>query len=350
MCQYFWKPAGKTIDEEKLRNSVINNPHGWGLLYRDDPKNKDVNPFEFLMCEDPDKNTDPDEIVKLVNEKLKDKDVYLHLRWVTAGDRSVENIHPFSVLERGRKQLFLMHNGTITKFKPKGKDTRSDTRIFTDKVMTPLASVMKNPFKWGSWTNVSEIIYELIGDWSRVMLISSMEKVPLLFNYDNHYFERDKDGKGLWISSNEYSFDPDHRKPKTTVYNTGFHAGHKTYYPVIKRSKNGSFVWYEADVTVGDTTYRYYRTFTYSKKNFEEAERNVPETYMYFGNFKTRKGETFDNAMHRILKEINKDYYYGYLCPSKKFYAICDTSEIPNSKNTIYEERDIHIYVDSYAY
>ena len=340
MCQYFWKPAGVTIDEEKLRNSVVNNPHGWGLLYRDEPSSNGYNPFEFMMCDDPAKDTDPDEIVKLMNDKLKDKDVFLHLRWVTAGDRTVDNIHPFSILERGKKQLFLMHNGTMTDFKPNVSDTRSDTRIFTDTVMTPMAEVMKNPFSWDSWKHVSQVLHKLIGSWSRVMLISSAESVPLLLNYDNHHFENDPDGNFLWLSSNDYSFDPDHRKPKTTSHYSRY--DYRPYYENV----NGIY-WYKEKIKIGDSFINVKKTFAYSDNDVTKAENDVPIGIYLAGGDVLKKGETLQEGTTRILKDvINKNYTEtGGAYVVDDIYVIIDMSKARGSNNYLSNNRTVFVYM-----
>lgn len=344
MCQYFWKPAGVTIDEEKLRNSVINNPHGWGMLYRDDPSEGRINPFEFIMCEDPEKDTDPDEIVDLMNNKLKDKDVYLHLRWVTVGDRSIDNIHPFSVLERGKKQLFLMHNGTLSEFKPKINDSRSDTRIFTDTVMSPLAKTMRNPFKWDSWKEVSALLHKLIGGWSRVMLISSAEDVPFLFNYNNHHFEKNEKGEYLWLASNDYSFDPDHRKPKTKVYHYP-HSSCNTYYSAYEGKSSVS--WYKDRIKIGDLFVDVKKTYVYSEEDVTKAENDIPIGIYLAGGDTLRNGEPLQDGIVRILKDVvdkNIERSAGSLVIDD-VYVIADISKSKNSNNYLSSDRSVFVYL-----
>ena len=344
MCQYFWKPAGVTIDEEKLRNSVINNPHGWGILYRDDPSEGKVNPFEFIMCDDPEKDTDPDEIVNLMNSKLKDKDVYLHLRWVTAGDRSIDNIHPFSVLERGKKQLFLMHNGTLSEFKPKIDDSRSDTRIFTDTVMSPLAKTMRKPFKWDSWKEVSTLIHKLIGSWSRVMLISSAESVPLLFNYSKHHFEKDENGGHLWLASNSYSFNPDHRKPKTNT-NYYSYSGYSSYYSTYEG--RSSVNWYKDRIKVGDVFVDVKKTYAYSDEDISKAENDIPIGIYLAGADTLRNGEPLQDGIVRIIKDVidkNIEMTAGSLVVDD-VYVIADISKSRNSNNYLSSDRSVLVYM-----
>jgi len=225
MCQFFWVPAGVKVEEDKLRASTIVNPHGYGLIYRPKPEGEGPWPFEKIQKVEKGVDNDPDEIVRLMNEEYLEYDRLLHLRYVTAGEMNEENVHPFLVLEKGKGQLWLAHNGTLYSFKPTGKDTRSDTKIFCEEFVKSLLEPTKKPFSFDSNAFLlKEILAEKVTGSNRIILLSSYEKNVFLFNYSKFYYhpEEGKEKGSIeeysWLAANEYSFDENHRKPKTTTY------------------------------------------------------------------------------------------------------------------------------------
>ena len=233
MCQYFWIPAGETVDEEKLRASVIVNPHGWGMVFRPKPKGKGPWPFEKIAWAKKDEDTDPDIIIKMVNEDYKNYDRLLHLRYVTKGELNKSNTHPFLVhsSEGGKQQVWMAHNGTLYSFAPSAtdKDTRSDTKVFADEFLAPIFNCLKNPADVPS--PIIDAIDTKVTGHNRVILVTSTRRYPVVFNADKHYVEwietnkidkktKEKITRVAWLAANSYSFNADHRKPKTTTTRT----------------------------------------------------------------------------------------------------------------------------------
>lgn len=96
--------------KEKLINAVYNNPHGYGLILKDKKKGKIVD----VIRECPTEN-DPEVIHKLLVDNKK-YERYLHIRWKTEGDISLDNTQPFKVFEKDGRQIWFMHNGTLHKW------------------------------------------------------------------------------------------------------------------------------------------------------------------------------------------------------------------------------------------
>lgn len=185
MCVICVLPKGVVLPYNKLENAVFNNPHGYGIVL------KDNNRLEVKKKYYPE-GTDPEEIAKILEDN-KDIERILHVRWKTEGGLGLDNTQPFSVYYSEGKKLIhreFMHNGTLYEYKSHSSygqermgygyaqipdpDAPSDSRNFAEKVLRPLflnysgpesKADISDPFFqkvvekfWGSGTNRGIII------------------------------------------------------------------------------------------------------------------------------------------------------------------------------------------------
>ena len=100
MCIIIRNPSGKKIKHEYLKNSYDHNKDGLGFMWNHNGKIriKKILPKNF------------EEVEKAYNSILKlNSQFWIHFRSMSAGNVSLENVHPFKV----SKNVALMHNGTI---------------------------------------------------------------------------------------------------------------------------------------------------------------------------------------------------------------------------------------------
>lgn len=222
MCQIFLIPAGLMPDKDQFTSSVITNPHGWGMVEATGGELL----YTFPSFEDGSHKENTDAVWEAV-EGSKDVTRMVHMRYNTAGSTSLENAHPFTILdtEWGHpKNIAMSHNGTLRKFSPpiNSKDTRSDTCVMVEEFMGPLFDAVigaypeKNPWEF-DW--VQRLMDEAAGTASKFCFL----------NGDGDYFlVNEKQGEwldsGIWVA-NTYSFNKSHREPRVTTY-SGYPRNH----------------------------------------------------------------------------------------------------------------------------
>lgn len=222
MCLIIQRKPEFVIPYDKFEASIINNPDGYGLAYVGD------NGLEVIR--DP-KEPDPEQLYRLINEELIDKELMLHLRYTTAGATNLRNAHPFPILEKKTDgiDLRMCHNGTLGRYKVSAKGDESDTRNFVRTFVRPLfkrlakgmepEEMLTDPF-------VKELLEDKLTAAS-VLTFFDSEGNSLLCNEEGNGGKQE-DG---WYYSNTYSFNPEHRlpkkyvTPKTTVTRGGTSSG-----------------------------------------------------------------------------------------------------------------------------
>lgn len=124
MCLAIYKPAGKRIPVEYLRNALADNPHGLGVAAARDGQLIVYRGFSF-------------ERLRRKLAKLTDCPCIVHFRLATHGKINFVNCHPFAF---GRGEFAIVHNGILAH-----RTTRrlSDTGCFVEDVMRPLAKTGK---------------------------------------------------------------------------------------------------------------------------------------------------------------------------------------------------------------
>jgi len=140
MCMLCVIPPGVIPSREKLENSALNNPHGFGFAI--------IVPEEHRIIRERTMNAD-----ESVNRFLELRTYYpngyamWHARYATHGSRTVLNCHPFVVGNDDR--TYLGHNGILDITIPP-KDDRSDTRVFAEDLLPAMGGVaaLDNDHVW----------------------------------------------------------------------------------------------------------------------------------------------------------------------------------------------------------
>lgn len=210
MCVIIKREPNIIIPEEKIISACHVNPDGYGFSVVDRGK------IETIKVQQPGGN-EATQVLKLL-EDAKAHDIYLHLRYTTAGKTNEANCHPFTSFQADNFHVQFMHNGTLSKFS-KGTDAdHSDTWHFNEEFLKPLllrfyevdgAGVLLNPL-------FKQILEEFRGG-STFMFYD---------NEGNHLAVESSSCKQWegWWSSNEYSFNCTHREPAKPAW-----SGYSSY-------------------------------------------------------------------------------------------------------------------------
>jgi len=110
MCVILWLQPGYTPPFAMIQNAVWNNPHGYGVLLKE---NKKIQCIRDL----PEDENDPDVIYKILKDN-EDVERLVHLRWRTEGAVSMDNVQPFSVFKSNKRDIWFAHNGTLNEYAP----------------------------------------------------------------------------------------------------------------------------------------------------------------------------------------------------------------------------------------
>lgn len=131
MCMLCVIPPNVIPSREKLENSALNNPHGFGFAI--------VVPSENRIHSERTMNADTS-INRFIEMRTKYPEGYAmwHARLATHGSTTVDNCHPFKVGHDER--TYLAHNGILPIIEPQG-DLRSDTRIFAEDLLPAIGGV-----------------------------------------------------------------------------------------------------------------------------------------------------------------------------------------------------------------
>ena len=223
MCVIIHRKAGVVIPPEKISSACHVNPDGFGLSVIDRGL------IDTRKIYDP-KGNNPDIVNKLLEEAI-DHDVFLHLRFTTAGAKDPENCHPFQLMTKKDHgyAMMLMHNGTFSDFKD-AENKLSDTRMFCDQLVSPLAIKFWKAGVSGD-TPLDDPLFVAIlekytGSYSKLVLYDQDGKVLIV--------DPGKNGKTFegWWASNDYSFNRTHRDPVKPKYQSyaGYHRGWEDEY------------------------------------------------------------------------------------------------------------------------
>ena len=238
MCSIIHLPPGTMFPEEKLKNAIYNNPHGWGIILLDSENKKIEVKKGFPKTMETDKHPkecDPKKIIKILKDNM-DIDRFLHVRNKSQGEINIENTHPFSVYNSNSRQVYFMHNGTLQDYKPKtttytyynnvrvddpkegGEDqTRSDSLNFAERFLQPL--LVRVSGENGHGDIKDEFIEKLINkswgsDYNRGLLVSN-EQGPLYIGRWKKKIFKDSEGKDVeFLVSNDDYFDELKRGPE----------------------------------------------------------------------------------------------------------------------------------------
>lgn len=191
MCMLCVIPPNVIPSRQKLENSALNNPHGFGFAI--------VIPSENRIHVERTMNADTS-INRFLDMRGKYPEGYAmwHARFATHGSTTVENCHPFQV-GVGNSLTYLAHNGVLPIIEPKGDD-RSDTRIFAEDLLPAIGGVtaLDNP-------QVSNLIEDFTGG-SKVCILTVDPRAEYQC-YLYHAEKGSKDESGVWWSNDSCYLD-----------------------------------------------------------------------------------------------------------------------------------------------
>ena len=131
MCMLCVVPPNVIPSKDKLENSALNNPHGFGyaIAVRSE---KRIHSFRTMNADEC--------ISKFLEDRAKYPEGYAiwHARFATHGSNTLDNCHPFMVGKDERS--YLAHNGILSVIED-NKDDRSDTRIFAEDLLPAIGGV-----------------------------------------------------------------------------------------------------------------------------------------------------------------------------------------------------------------
>jgi hypothetical protein len=188
MCMLCVVPPNVTPSKDKLENSALNNPHGFGFailipsenrIHRERTMNADTSINRFLE----------------MRAQYPESYAMWHARLATHGSTNVDNCHPFQV---GKDSLtYLGHNGILPVEQPVG-DLRSDTRIFAEDLLPAIGGVtaLDNP-------QVLNLLEEFTsGSKVCILTLNPAAKRQAYLLHENKGW---RDNSGVWWSNNSCS-------------------------------------------------------------------------------------------------------------------------------------------------
>ena len=119
----------------------------------------------------------------------------MHHRFSTHGTESIDNVHPFCVLSKDNGDpidLYMMHNGVITRTTPDKDDPRSDTCIFVEDVLQPILKANPELLEDESF---QELIGGYIGSANKLTFLDNIGTVTII-NEDSGTWK-----DNVWLSN-----------------------------------------------------------------------------------------------------------------------------------------------------
>ena len=190
MCIIIDRPCGVDLEMTKLRSCSAINTDGFGVMYID-PSDGTLKTERYLP-----KNLIASQETFIERwEELKNVHAIYHLRFTTHGTTTMDNVHPFKVLDKAThgRDLYFMHNGciSITSSDPEDKD-KSDTRLFGEYVLRPLLAEFPTALENLA---VQSLIEDYIGS-SKLIFLDSDGLVTRLGKWETN--------EGCVVSNNSY--------------------------------------------------------------------------------------------------------------------------------------------------
>ena len=194
MCMLCVIPPNTIPTRDKLENSALNNPHGFGFAI--------VIPEEGRIISERTMNAD-----ESINRFLELRAKYMsghalwHARIATSGLITIDNCHPFVMPdEEYPNTTYVGHNGMLDVYEPVG-DERSDTRIFVEDLLPAIGGVTALD---------NEQVFNMISEFTRgskvcVLTVNPKAKYEMYLFHEKsgHY-----DEGGVWWSNNSCELSP----------------------------------------------------------------------------------------------------------------------------------------------
>ena len=178
-------PPNVIPSRDKLENSALNNPHGFGYAIAI-PSEGRIHTFRTMNADE------------CINKFLEDRAKHIsgyaiwHARYATHGTTSLDNCHPFKVGKDD--QTYLAHNGMLNMIE-NPHEFRSDTRIFAEDLLPTIGGVtsLDNPQVWNMLEDFTT------GSKVAVLTVNPKAKHQLYLLHEEKGLE---DSSGVWWSNN----------------------------------------------------------------------------------------------------------------------------------------------------
>lgn len=173
MCLIIRKPVGSIIPESLLVDAFTKNHDGYGVFWSQNNHLRVIHGFDL------------EKLIGTVDAaQTLENELFVHLRFATHGDISLNNVHPFRITD----DILMAHNGVIDIARQ--DRSYSDTAVFCDLIRPMLASNSELIFN----TGFHELVRRYIGD-SRIVFLHSSGKSVIINQSDGIQWQ------GLWLSN-----------------------------------------------------------------------------------------------------------------------------------------------------
>ena len=236
MCLIIAKEVPEVqIPLDHIRAAYSNNNDGFGIAYAEGGRvHVTKGLFELPVIE------------QLFNEHAGKRFV-AHFRFATCGGVTVENCHPFKILDKETdgKDLYMVHNGVIRNVDSTA--TESDTAVFVKNMLVPLFKQDPNLIYTADFRKLLE---EAIGGGNKLTFIDGDGQI-IIINEDAG--SRSEQLGNTWYS-NKYSLNVSHRSSGKSNNSTPLtYTGN--YYPRVDEILQGTAAQ-RAGIQVGDIVVR----------------------------------------------------------------------------------------------
>jgi hypothetical protein len=224
MCLAIFKPAGKEIPEDHLKEGWRHNPHGAGFAYTQSGLVKIAKGFMSYG-----------KFLKAYKKRVrKSASALVHFRWATVGAKTHANCHPFRLSESHA----MIHNGHLSGIAI--KNGGSDTNNFAKRILGPI--VRQHP-NFIHTTHGRKIVNLAIGSSKVVVLTGTGASV--IFNEHKGVWD-DK----IWYSNDQYKrvsasiapSRPTATKTKTETYHKPYQTQLHMDYHASNRGNGRSYI------------------------------------------------------------------------------------------------------------
>jgi len=174
------KAEAAPLTEAYFKTAWKNNPHGGGLVYREGDRmvvRKTVRGWKKFYT-----------IYAQARAANTETHFLVHFRWATHGKKNIENTHPFKVDDG----VYFGHNGVLSRYAEHGKDAKSDTRNFIDRVLSFM------PQKFYANADYIQVLSDHIGLGNKLVFLDYENDYGIVNESAGHW--RD----GSWFSNSGY--------------------------------------------------------------------------------------------------------------------------------------------------